>query len=204
MPRRRTCGLGRRGINRAVEDDPLLLELAYVRRRDPSPGRPRVVASRVITEAGPVPAELRRRRARLHRGARAAANGEEADERKQWNEPSVHPEIVPDQRYLLALAFREPVQTAVERNSVERSVRGLAERGEGADVSRLAPVVDGLAVRDAQAPHDPGAVIAVEVPPARGWHRAAPIHVPAGHRAVAARVAIDLNGPDERAGVVQS
>src|SRR2546423_292853 len=71
--------IDRRGIDRTVEDDALLLELAYVGRRDPGPGRARVVAGRVIAEAGPVPTELGRRSARLHRGAgaRAAANREE-------------------------------------------------------------------------------------------------------------------------------
>jgi len=102
---RNAAQIDRRGIDRAVEDDALLLELAHVRRRDPSLGRPCVVASRVITEAGPVPAELRRRRARLHRGVGAAANGEEAYERKHRKEPDVHPEIVPDRPYRLALVL---------------------------------------------------------------------------------------------------
>src|SRR5205807_7887612 len=134
--------IDRRGIDRTVEDDALLLELAHVCRRDPGPGRPRVVAGRVIAETGPVPAELGRRGARLHRGAgaRAAANREEAYEAKYRKEPAVHPEIVPEQPYVLTLV-REAVQVPGERNSVERAVRGLPERRELGHLARLAPIL---------------------------------------------------------------
>src|SRR5439155_4790990 len=117
----------RRGIDRAVEDDALLLELAHVRRRDPSPGRPRVVASRVITEAGPVTAELRRRRARLHRGAGTAANGEEAYKRKYRNKPAVHPEIVPERPYLLARGGLGEIQSLPPGRAARHRLRpGIA------------------------------------------------------------------------------
>src|SRR5207247_2182903 len=98
---------------------------------------------------------------------------------------------------------RQLVERALERDGVEVAVGGLAERGEGPDLARFVPVVDGLATRDAQAPDVPRAVVPVEVAPPRRRYGAAAIDVTPGDGAVVARVAVDLNGPDERAGVVQ-
>src|SRR5205823_3800381 len=196
--------IDRRGIDRTVEDDAMLLELAHVGRRDPGPGRPRVVAGRVIAETSPVPTEVGRRGARLHRGAgaRAAASREEAYDPKYRKEPAVHPEIVPERPYVLTLV-REAVQAPGERNGIERAIRGLTERRELGNLARLAPILDGLAARDPQTPEDAGAVVAVEVATLRRRHSVAAVDIAARHRAVAACVAIHLDGPDERALVAQ-
>src|SRR6266516_4734338 len=82
-------------------------------------------------------------------------------------------------------------------------VRRLAERGEGRHPARLAPVVDRPASRDPEAPDHARAVVAVEVTSTRRPHGAAAIDGAAGHRAIAARVAVDLNGLDERSRLLQ-
>jgi hypothetical protein len=70
-------------------------------------------------------------------------------------------------------------------------------------MTRLTAVVDGLAARDAEAPEDPGAVVAVEVAPPRRGGGTAAVDVSARDGAIAAGVAVDLNGPDKRAGAIQ-
>jgi hypothetical protein len=75
----------------------------------------------------------------------------------------------------------------------------LAERGQGGDVKRLAANIDCAAVLHAQAPDDPGAVVAEEVAADRRGHGRAAIHVAARYRAVAFRMAVHVHRRHELA-----
>src|SRR5213080_819932 len=96
----------------------------------------------------------------------------------------------------------ELVDRAVERGRVQLAGGVLAEGGEVADRERLAPRPGGeLRARGAQAPDRAVAVVAVEIPPARGGDGLAAVDVTAGDRA-ALRVAVDDDREDERAACV--
>src|SRR5205823_547727 len=82
------------------------------------------------------------------------------------------------------------VERAVKRGGVQLAVSVDAERGEGGHVARHRRRRGAAVCADPEAPDRAGAVVAVEVPPARRLHRRAAINVAAGDRA-AVRVRVD-------------
>src|SRR5712691_4196227 len=95
---------------------------------------------------------------------------------------------------------RELEDASVPCGEVQLAGGVLAEGGQGRDAESLASHVDGSPVLHAQAPDDPGAVVAEEVAAGRRCHSPTAVHVAAGHGAAALVVAVDVDRSDELAG----